>query len=120
MIKTFLLGALAAGLAVLAASKLFSGVRAKKTGTAVTVALVFALLNLVIGWLITAVLAVVLLPAALLTFGLPYLLLGWIANVILLWITDALVADFEIEGFGALLGTGALVSVAAWLVQRLV
>ena len=119
MIKTFLFGALAAGLAVLVASKLFAGVRVRRSGTLIAVALVFALLNLVIGWLITAVLAIALLPAALLTFGLPYLFLGWLANLVLLWITDKVIRDFEIESFGSLLGTSGLISLAAWLAQRL-
>ena len=118
MIRSFLFGALAAGLAVLAASKLFSGVRVGRMRTAVTVALVFAALNLLLGWLITAVLAVVLLPAAILTFGLPYLVLGWIVNSILLYCTDKFVDDFELDGLGALLSTAGLIGIASWLVQR--
>jgi putative membrane protein len=118
MFKSFVVGALAAGVAVLVASKLFSGVRVRRTGTLVAVSLVFALLNLVIGWLITAVLAIVLLPAALLTFGLPYLFLGWLANLVLLWLTDKVIDDFEIKTFGPLAGTAGLISLAAWLAQR--
>ena len=119
MIKAFLLGALAAGVAVLVASKLFSGVRIRRGGTAITAAIVFGILNLAIGWLVSVILAIVLLPAALLTFGLPYLVLGWLANVVLLWITDKLIDDFEIENFGSLIGTAGLISVAAWLAQRI-
>ena len=119
MIKSLLLGALAAGLAVVVASKLFSAVRIRRTGTAVIVGLVFAVLNLLIGWLVTALLALALLPAALFTFGLAYLFLGWLANAVVLWLTDKFIDDFEVDTFGALIGTGALVSGAAWLVQRL-
>jgi len=120
VIKSFLLGALVAGLAVVVASKIISGVRIRRGGTAVTVAIVFALLNLLVGWLIKTVLAVVLLPAALLTFGLVYLFLGWLANLVLLWITDKLVDDFEVRGFGSYAGAAGLISLAMWLVQRFV
>ena len=119
MLKTFVFGALAAGLAVLVASKLFSGVHIRRSGTALTVALVFAILNLAVGWLVTAILAVLLLPAAILTLGLPYLILGWLANLVLLWITDKLVDDFEVRTFGSLAGTAALISAAVWIVQRI-
>jgi uncharacterized membrane protein YvlD (DUF360 family) len=120
VIKSFLLVALVSGVAVLVASKLFTGVKIKRGGTAVTVALVFALLNLLVGWLLKTVLAVVLLPIAVITFGLVYLFLGWLANVILLWLTDKMVKDFECEGFGSLAGAAGLISLAAWLVQRFV
>ncbi|MCK6589272.1 MAG: phage holin family protein, partial [Polyangiaceae bacterium] len=90
MLKMFILQALAAGLAVLVASKIIPGVRVRKLETALGVAAAFAVLNLVAGWLLRAVFAVVLLPAALLTFGLAYLVLGLIVNSILLYITDKL------------------------------
>lgn len=119
MLKMFILQALAAGLAVLVASKIIPGVRVRKLETALGVAGAFAVLNLVTGWLLKAVLAVVLLPAALLTFGLAYLVLGLIVNSILLYITDKLIDDFEIDGLWPLVGSAGLVSVAAWLLPRI-
>lgn len=119
MLKMFILQALAAGLAVLVASKIIPGVRVRKLETALGVAAAFAVLNLVTGWLLKAVLAVVLLPAALLTFGLAYLVLGLIVNSILLYITDKLIDDFEIDGLWPLVGSAGLVSVAAWLLPRI-
>jgi len=119
MLKTFVIQAIAAGLAVFVASKIVPGVRVRKNNTAIGIAVAFALLNLFIGWLLRAVLAVVLLPAALLTFGLPYLVFGLLVNAILLYITDKLIDDFEIEGFWSLLGTAGLISIAAWLLPRI-
>lgn len=119
MVKMFVLQAIAAGIAVLVASKIIPGVRVRKTESAIGIAAAFAVLNLLAGWLLKVVLAIVLLPAAFLTFGLVYLVLGLIVNMILLYVTDKLIDDFEIDSFGSLVGTAGLVSVAAWLLPRI-
>jgi putative membrane protein len=119
MFKAFIIQALAAGIAVLVASKIMPGVRIRKSETAIGVAVAFAVLNLVAGWLLRAVLAIVLLPAALLTFGLIYLVFGLIVNAILLYVTDKLIDDFKITGLWPLFGAAGLISVAAWLLPRI-
>ena len=119
MLKTFLIQAIAAGIAVLVASKIIPGIRVRKTESALGIAAAFAVLNLLIGWLLRVVLAVVLLPAALLTFGLVYLVLGLIVNTILLYFTDKLIDDFEANGIWPLVGTAGLISIAAWLLPRI-
>ncbi len=119
MVKMFVIQAIAAGIAVLLASKIIPGVRIRKTESAIAIAAAFAVLNLLTGWLLKVVLAIVLLPAAFLTFGLVYLVLGLIVNSILLYVTDKLIDDFEIKGFGSLVGTAGLISVAAWLLPRI-
>jgi putative membrane protein len=119
MLKMFVIQALAAGIAVLIAAKIMPGVRIRKTETAIGIALAFALLNLVAGWLLKLVLAIVLLPAAVLTFGLAYLVLGLIVNMILLYITDKLIDDFEVNGLWPLAGAAGLISIAAWLLPRI-
>lgn len=119
MFKAFFIQAIAAGIAVLVASKVITGVRIRQGTTAIGIAAAFAVLNLVAGWLLKAVLALVLLPAAVLTFGLAYLALGLIVNTILLYFTDKLIDDFEIKGFGPLVASAGLISVAAWLLPRI-
>jgi putative membrane protein len=106
-------------LAVLAASKLFSDVKVARFQTAIGVALVFGILNLFVGWFIKLVVGFALLPAALVTFGLAFLLLGFLANSILLWLTDKLVKGFEISSLRGLFGTALLVGLAQWLLSRL-
>jgi putative membrane protein len=116
---TFVIQAVAAGVAVLLGTRLIPGVRIRRTETALGVAAVFALLNFFVGWLVRWTLAIALFPAALLTFGLVYLLFGLLVNSLLLWMTDKLIEDFEITGLGPLLGTAGLISLATWLLPRL-
>ena len=52
MIKTFIIQAVAAAGAVLLAAKLIPAVRVRRTQTAIVVAAVFAILNLLFGWLL--------------------------------------------------------------------
>lgn len=118
MIKMFVIQAVAAGIAVLLGAKLVPGVRIRSGQTAIVVAAVFAALNLFLGWLVRGALALALLPAALLTLGLIYVFLGLIVNTVLLYVTDKLIDDFEIRGFGPLVSTAAIISVAAWLLPR--
>ena len=117
--KALIIQALAAGLAVLVGTKILPGVRIRKTQTALLVAAVFTVLNLLLGWLVKFLVAVALLPAAILTLGLAYLFFGLVVNSVLLYVTDKLIDDFEIRGLGPLFGTAALISFAGWLLPRI-
>jgi putative membrane protein len=107
----------AVAVAVLVSSKLFVDVEVKRPKTSVTVALVFGVLNVLVGWLLRTFVALALLPAAVFTLGLAYLFFGVIVNSVLLWLTDKLVGDFEIRSFRGLFGTAALISFATWVLQ---
>ena len=65
------------------------GVRLKSLGTALTVVLVYGLLNYFLFWLI----ALIAFIPMLLSFG----LFGLAINAFLLWLTDKLIDDFEID-----------------------
>jgi len=92
---------------VLALARIFPGVHIKSTGTALLVAVVFSVLDFFLGWFIKVALFV----PALLTLGLLFLILPFIVNTILLWLTDKLIKAFEIETFGALLASSAVITV---------
>jgi putative membrane protein len=83
---------------VLLAARYIRGVHVKSMPAAIGVALVFSLLNFLIGWLLTALLF---LPA-ILTLGLGFLVMPLVINVILLWLTDKALHVFEIESARAL------------------
>jgi putative membrane protein len=91
---------------VLALSRIFSSVRVKSVGSAFLVAVVFSLLNFFLGWLIRAFLFV----PAILTLGVLFLFVPFIVNALLLWLTDKLLAAFEIETTGALLASAAVIT----------
>jgi putative membrane protein len=78
---------------VLLSSRYIAGVRVKSTPAAVGVAVVFSLLN----WLLGGLIKFLLFLPAILTLGLLFLVLPLIVNVIMLWLTDKLLHVFEIE-----------------------
>jgi putative membrane protein len=92
---------------VLALERLLPAVRVKSIGSAVVVAIVFSVLNFFLGWLIKVALFI----PAILTLGLLFLVMNWIVNTILLWLTDKLIGSFEIGTTGALLVSSAVITV---------
>ena len=111
MLIHWLVHLLVSALIILAVSKLVPGVKLRSFGTAIVVALVLGVLGVVVGWALTILFSIVAAPAILLTFGLAYLLVRLVVNMILLWLTDKLIEGFEIEGMGALLIASVVISV---------
>jgi putative membrane protein len=106
--------------AVLVASKVLPGVRVKDTGTLVAVAVVFGILNVIFGWGLKVLLALLTLPAVILTGGLFYGLIVLGVNCLLVWITDKVLENFEITQRSSLYWTALFVSIAMYVVNRLV
>lgn len=99
-------------LAVLAVSilllaRFMPGVHIRSVWSAVMVAITFSVLNFFLGWLIRAVLFV----PAVLTLGVLFFFIPFIVNAILLWMTDKLLASFEIDNAGALLLAAGVITV---------
>ena len=101
---------LTAGLLYALASAL-PGVRLKSYGTAVIVALVYGLLNYFLFWLI----ALVAFIPMLLSFG----LFGLVINAFLLWLSDKLVEDFEIDSVRTTLIMAVLLTVGKYVLRVL-
>ena len=80
-------------LTVLVAARYIHGVHVKSMPAAVGVAVVFSLLN----WMLGGLLKVLLFLPAILTLGLLFLVMPLIVNAILLWLTDEILHVFEIE-----------------------
>ena len=91
---------------VLVLSRILPGVRIKSITTALLVAVVFSVLNFVLGWLIQVALFI----PAVLTLGVLFLFIPFIVNVILLWLTDKLLKGFEVETAGGLLLSAAVIT----------
>ena len=101
--------------------QILPGVRVRGWGTAAAVALLFGLLNLLIGWLLSILLTVLSLPLLLITFGLFAIVVTTVVNAILLRLTDRLLDSFELPGWGAAFGMGFLfalgATVAEWITR---
>ena len=91
---------------VLLLERLLPSVKVKNLVSAVLVAIVFSVLNFFLGWLIRAFLFV----PAILTLGLLFLIMPFIVNAVLLWLTDKLMRSFEIETVGGLLVSAGVVT----------
>ena len=106
-----LLHIVALAVTVLAIARFLPDVEVKGFGTAVVVSIVFSVLNFFLGWVIHAVLFV----PALLTLGLLFFFVPFIVNTAMLWLTDKLIAAFEIRTLRALLTSAAAITVVNWL-----
>jgi putative membrane protein len=105
-----------AHLAVLAAtilviSRVLPSVHIRSAGTAIVVAVTFSVLNFFLGWLIRALLFV----PAVFTLGLLFFFIPFIVNAVLLWVTDKLLASFEITSSRGLFLSALAITVVNWL-----
>ena len=99
-----------AGLLLVLASAL-PGVRLKSYGTAVVVALVYGLLNFFLGTLVGWILFI----PMFLSLG----LLGLVINALMLWLTDKLIEDFEIDSVKTTLIMAVLLTVGQFVLRVL-
>ena len=99
-----------AGLLLVLASAL-PGVRLKSYGTAVVVALVYGLLNFFLGTLVGWILFI----PMFLSLG----LLGLVINALMLWLTDKLIDDFEIDSVKTTLIMAVLLTIGRLVLSRL-
>ncbi|MFZ0390234.1 MAG: phage holin family protein [Calditrichia bacterium] len=90
-------------------AKLLPGIYLKGFGTAIIVAVVYSIINFLIGWLLT----LLALPLLILTLG----LFKFVINGFLLWITDKLIKDFRIEGCLTTILAAFLITVFSTLLQ---
>ena len=92
---------------VLALGRIFPSVKVKSVGSALVVAIVFSVLNVLLGWLIEVALFI----PAILTLGILFLFMHFIVNTVLLWLTDKLIGSFEIGSTSALFGSAAVITI---------
>ncbi len=91
--------------------RLMPGVHVRSAPAAFVVALVFSVLNFLLGWLLTWVLRTVLFVPAVLSLGLLFVLIPFLVNAVLLWLTDRLVDSFEIDTVRALVISSAVITI---------
>ena len=89
--------------AIFIVANFLPGIRIKGPGTAVIVAVVYSLINFFLWWLFV----ILSIPLVIVTFG----LFIFVINAFLLWITDRMVDNFEINSFGTTLVAAFLITV---------
>ena len=99
----FLWNILFLSIAIFVVAKMLPSIHCKNFVTAIGVAVVYSVINLFVGWL----LILITLPLIIITFG----LFKFIINALLLFITDKLIDNFEIDGFGATVIAAFLIAV---------
>jgi len=99
--------------------QILPGIKVKGIEAAALVALVFGVLNLLIGWILSGALSLLTLPLTCLTLGLFSLVIPTLVNAVLLKITDAFLEPFEIKGCWPALGMGLLFGLGSLLVRAL-
>ena len=99
--------------AVWATAAVLPGFKVKDFKSAIIVALIFGLLNALLGWFLFAVLTIA-------TLGLAWLLAfltRWLINAVLLMLTDRLTDHLKIESFGTALLGALVISVVSSIVS---
>ncbi len=91
------------GFAIFVIAQSLPGIRLKGFGTAIIVAVVYSLIDVILG----SILKFLSIPFIFLTLGLFLLLI----NTFLLWLTDQLLEDFEIDGLGTTFIAAVLITV---------
>jgi putative membrane protein len=99
--------------------QIFRGIKVRGLSAAAVVAIVFGILNLLIGWLLALLIGVLGFPLTVLTLGLFLLVIPTLVNAILLKITDVFLDSFEIRGWWPAFGMGFLFALGGWIVHQL-
>ncbi|MEO1366027.1 MAG: phage holin family protein [Acidobacteriota bacterium] len=95
------------------------GIRVQGVGTALGVAAVFVVLNLLIGWLLKGFFTLLALPLVWITFGLMNTVITAGVNALMLKWAAGLIDSFEIDGWLPAFGMGLLFAFGAQLARLL-
>ena len=97
--------------AIFLVAQLLPGFRIKGFWTAVVVAAVYSTINYLTGWLFV----LLAFPLMIVTFG----LFKFVINAFLLWITDKLMEDFEINSIGTTLVAACLITLVDFFLHKI-
>lgn len=92
-------------------TRFLSGIQVRNFGSAVVLAIVLALLNATVGWL----LSVLAMPIDFLTFSLFSGIIALVINALVIQIADALLSGFRVKSFWWAIGLALILSVVTGL-----
>ena len=106
---TLVLHALGLAGVIFLVAEFFPRIHCKSFGTAIIVAVVYGAANYLLFW----ILALFALPLMVVTLG----LFAFVINAALLWVTDQIIEDFEIEGTGTTIAAAVVITLANVLLR---
>jgi putative membrane protein len=99
--------------AFLGVSKLLPGFRIGSFGTALVVAAVYSLLHIVLHFILFEVLWILTIIPVILTLGIIF----FVVNAMILWFTNKLIEDFNIDSTATLVMAAVLLTIANWIIR---
>jgi putative membrane protein len=99
--------------AFLGVSKLLPGFRIGSFGTALAVSAVYSILYVVLHFILFKVLWILTIPFVILSLGIIF----FVVNAVILWLTDRLVEDFDIDSTATLLMAAVLLTIVNWIIR---
>jgi len=99
--------------AFLGVSKLLPGFRIGSFGTALVVSAVYSLLYVVLHFILFNVLWILTIPFVILSLGIIF----FVVNAVILWLTDKLVEDFQIDSTVTLIVAAVLLTIVNWVIR---
>jgi putative membrane protein len=99
--------------AFLGISKLLPGFRIGSFSTALVVAAVYSILYIVLHFILFKVFWILTIPLVILTLGIIF----FVVNAVILWLTNKLIEDFDIDSTATLLIAAVLLTVANWIIR---
>ena len=108
-----LIGWLLSAAAFLAVSKLLPGFRIGSYGTALVVSAVYSILYIVLHFILFEVLWILTIPFVILTLGIIF----FVVNAVILWLTDRIVEDFDIDNTATLVIAAVLLTMVNWIIR---
>jgi putative membrane protein len=99
--------------AFLGVSKILPGFRIGSFGTALVVAAVYSILHIVLHFILFEVLWVLTIIPVILTLGVIF----FVVNALILWFTNRLIEDFDINNTATLIMAAVLLTIANWIIR---
>jgi putative membrane protein len=92
-------------------AKLLPAIRIKSFATAVVVAVVYSVINILLELLMTYM-------PGILKEAYMIGLIRVLVNALMLWVTSMIIKDFKIKGFGWTLVASLLITISCWLITK--
>jgi putative membrane protein len=99
--------------AFLGVSRILPGFRIRSFGTALMVSAVYSILYIVLHFILFDVLWILTIIPVILTLGIIF----FVVNAVILWLTDRIVEDFNIDSTATLVIAAVLLTLVNWIIR---